>query len=267
MSEHTIRNTAKRKLEAGALVLCMGLRQARSPDIALIAAACGFDAIYIDMEHSPIATDTAAMICTAALGAGMTPLVRVPGHDVHLATRMLDGGALGIIFPHVETAEQASAMVAACRYPPLGHRSVMGTGPTLGYRAMPLGEINERMNAESLLIAMLETPQGIANAAGIAATPGIDMLLVGANDLSTEFGIPGQLRHARLRDAFEQTAVACKAHGKVLGIGGVRSDLELQSELYRMGGKFIIAGSDVTYLSAAARSDANRLRDALERAP
>jgi 2-keto-3-deoxy-L-rhamnonate aldolase RhmA len=264
MSEHEVRNTAKRKLAAGDLVLCMGLRQARTPDIAMIAAACGFDALYVDMEHSPITTDSTAMICTAALGAGITPLVRVPGHDVHMATRVLDGGALGVIFPHVDTAEQAAALVAGCRYPPLGHRSVMGSGPALGYRAVPLGEVNARMNAETLLIVMLETPQGIANAAAIAATPGIDMLLIGSNDLSTELGIPGELRHPKLREAFATTAAACKAHGKTLGVGGVRGDLELQSELFRLGGNFIIAGSDVTYLAAAARGDAKRLRDAVQ---
>lgn len=263
MPDYAVRNTAKRKLAAGELVLCMGLRQARTPDIAMIAAACDFDAVYVDMEHSPISVDTTATICTAALGAGITPIVRVPGHDLRLATRVLDGGALGVIFPHVNSAEEAAAMADGCRYPPLGHRSVMGPGPALGYREMPLGDVNERMNAETLLIVMLETPQGIANADAIAATPGIDMLLIGSNDLCTELGIPGQLRHPKLRDAFEATAAACKAHRKILGIGGVRGDLELQSELFRLGGNFIIAGSDVTYLTAGARADAKRLRDAV----
>lgn len=253
-------NPAKRKLANGELVLCMGLRQARTSDSAMIAAACGFDSIYVDMEHSPISLETTSTLCCAALGAGITPIVRVPGHDVHMATRALDGGALGIIFPHVETREQAAAMVSACRYPPIGHRSVMGSGPSLGYRALPLGEVNATLNAEILLIAMLETPQGIANADAIAAVEGIDVLLIGSNDLCTEMGIPGQLRHPRLHEAFELTAAACKAHGKTLGIGGVRGDIELQTELYRLGGTFIIAGSDVTYLTGAARADAKTLR-------
>lgn len=264
MSQYAVQNTAKHKLAAGGSVLCMGLRQARTPDIAMIAAACGFDAVYVDMEHSPISADTTAAICMAALGMGITPLVRVPGHDVHLASRLLDGGALGVIFPHVNVAREAEAMVAGCRYPPLGHRSVMGAGPVLGYRATPLAEVNERMNAETLLIAMLETPEGVANAEAIAATPGIDMLLIGSNDLSTEMGIPGQLRHERLREAFATTAAACKAHGKILGVGGVRGDLELQVELFRLGGRFIIAGSDVTYLTAGASADAKRLREAMK---
>jgi len=260
MPEVTSRNPARRKLAAGELVLCMGLRQARAADIAMIAASCGFDSIYVDMEHSPVSLETTSTICIGALGAGITPLVRVPGHDFNMAARVLDGGALGVIFPQVETAAQARAMVDVCRYPPVGRRSVMGSGPSLGYRTIPLGEVNATLNADTLLVIMLETADGIANADAIAAVDGVDCLLIGSNDLSTALGIPGNLRHATLRDAFARTAAACKAHGKVMGVGGVRGDFELQAELFEMGGRFIIAGSDVTYLTTAAQSDAKALR-------
>jgi len=258
--ENSLENPAKRKLAAGELVLCMGLRQARTVDIAMIAAACGFDAVYVDMEHSPISTETTSTICAGAIGLGITPLVRVPGHHHDQATRALDGGALGVIVPHVNNRAEAQAVVEHCRFPPLGHRAVMGTGPALGYRSLPLGEINDRLNDQTLLIVMLETPEGIRNADDIASVPGIDMLLIGSNDLCTELGIPGQLRHPKLREAFEATAAACRAHGKTLGVGGIRGDLELQSDLVRIGARFIIAGSDVTYLMAAARKDAQTLR-------
>ena len=255
-----LENPAKRKLAAGELVLCMGLRQARTVDIAMIAAASGFDSVYVDMEHSPISTETTSTICAGAIGLGITPLVRVPSHDRHHSTRALDGGALGVIVPHVNSRAEAQALVENCRFPPVGHRSVMGTGPALGYRALPLGDINQRLNDQTLLIVMLETPEGIEHADDIAAVPGIDMLLIGSNDLCTELGIPGQLRHPKLRAAFEATAAACRAHGKILGVGGIRGDLELQTDLVRMGARFIIAGSDVTYLMAAARKDAETLR-------
>jgi 2-keto-3-deoxy-L-rhamnonate aldolase RhmA len=253
-------NPAKKKLAAGELVLCMGLRQARTVDIAMIAASCGFDSVYVDLEHSPTSLETTSTICAAAIGAGITPLVRVPNHEPHYASRVLDGGALGVIVPHVNTSAEAQALVQGCRFPPTGHRSVMGTGPALGYRALPLGEINHRLNEQTLLIVMLETPEGIANADAIAAVPGVDMLLIGSNDLCTELGIPGQLRHPKLREAYEKAAAACKAHHKVLGVGGIRGDLELQTDLVKMGARFIIAGSDVTYLMAAAKKDADTLR-------
>jgi 2-keto-3-deoxy-L-rhamnonate aldolase RhmA len=258
--ENSLENPAKRKLAAGGLVLCMGLRQARTVDIAMIAAACGFDSVYVDMEHSPISTETTSTICAGAIGLGITPLVRVPSHRHDHATRALDGGALGVIVPHVNSRAEARALVENCRFPPVGHRSVMGTGPALGYRPLPLGDINQRLNGQTLLIVMLETPEGIKNADDIASVPGIDVLLIGSNDLCTELGIPGQLRHPKLREAYESTAAACRAHAKILGVGGIRGDLELQSELVKMGARFIIAGSDVTYLTAAAKKDVDTLR-------
>lgn len=253
-------NSAKQKLSAGKLVLCMGLRQARSPDIAMIAAECGFDAIYADMQHSPLSLETVSAICVGALGLGLTPLVRPPSHAGDAISRALDGGAQGVIMPDVNDAAQARAVVEHGRFAPLGRRSVMGPTPALGYRALPLGEINQTLNAQTLIVVMLETPQGIANADEIAAVPGVDMLLIGSNDLCTELGIPGQLRHPKLREAYEAAAKACKKHGKTLGVGGIRGELELQHDLVKLGARFIISGNDTAYLAAAARKDVEALR-------
>lgn len=253
-------NLAKSKLARRELVLCMGLRQARSVDICMIAAAAGFDAIYVDMEHSPISFETTSAICAGSIGLGITPIVRPPGHDPHTCSRLLDAGAMGLLVPHVNTPAQAKALVDATRFPPIGHRSVMGAGPASLYRALPLGDVNRLQNEQTLLIAMLETPEGIANADAIAAVPGIDCLLIGSNDLCTELGIPGQLRHPKLREAYEAAAKACKAHGKVLGVGGIRGDVELQNDLLAMGARFVIAGNDVAYLANAAKKDVEGLR-------
>jgi 2-keto-3-deoxy-L-rhamnonate aldolase RhmA len=120
--------------------------------------------------------------------------------------------------------------------------------------------VNSKLNDETLVIVMLETPQGIEHADAIARVPGIDVLLVGSNDLCTTLGIPGELRHPKLRNAYEAVARACKAHGKVLGVGGIRGDLELQTELVRLGARYIAAGNDAAYLAAAAGKDAQALR-------
>jgi 2-keto-3-deoxy-L-rhamnonate aldolase RhmA len=226
----------------------------------MIAAECGFDAIYADMQHSPLSLETVSAICVGALGQGVTPLVRPPSHAADGISRALDGGAQGVIMPDVNDASQARAIVDHGRFPPLGNRSVMGPTPALGYRALPLGEINQTLNAQTLIIVMLETPQGIANADAIAAVPGVDILLIGSNDLCTGMGIPGQLRHPKLREAYEATAKACEKHGKTLGVGGIRGDLELQRDLVKLGARFIIAGSDTAYLAAAARKDVEALR-------
>ncbi|MGH7072528.1 MAG: HpcH/HpaI aldolase family protein [Acetobacteraceae bacterium] len=255
-----IANRAKERLAAGELVLCLGTRQARTPDIAMIADASGFDAFYIDMEHSTITLEAAAAIASAALGIGITPIVRVAGQAAHDAARLLDGGALGIIYPHVATREEALAFVAACKFPPAGHRSVAGSGPAQLYRRLPLAEVNRLGNEITLAIAMIEDPEGVAHADAIAAVPGLDMLLIGSNDLCTEFGIPGQLHHPKLKEAYAAVGRACAASGKVLGIGGIRGDPELTRELLALGARFMIAGSDVGYLMKAAAEDVRTIR-------
>jgi len=257
-----VTNRVKERLARGETALCMATRLARTPEIAMIADACGFDAFFIDMEHSAITLDAAAAMCTAAVPVGIAPLVRVAGHDFHDATRLMDLGAMGIICPDVETADEAQAFATACRFPPLGARSVGGAGPLQGYRATPLGEVNAQGNAATLLVAMLESPVGIANADAIAAVPGIDVLLIGSNDLCTAMGIPGDLKHPKLREAYEATMRACAAHGKHLGIGGIRADVAHVAELVTLGARFVIAASDIQYLMAAARSEVAALRKA-----
>jgi 2-keto-3-deoxy-L-rhamnonate aldolase RhmA len=251
------------RIASGGVGLCLGVRQARTPDIAQIAAACGFDALYVDLEHSTASLDTTSAICIAAQGVGVTPLVRVPESGGAWIARVLDGGARGVIVPHVERVEEAEAIVRQAKYPPLGKRSVMGTGPQSGYRAVAVGDASRGANDDVMVIAMLETPAGIAAAHAIAAVPGIDMLLIGSNDLCTELGIPGQFRDPRLREAFATAAAACRAHGRILGIGGIRGDGTLQRELVDLGARFIIAGNDVSYLLAAARDDVTQLRGSL----
>ncbi len=253
-------SSAKDKLGRGELVLCMGLRQARTVDIAMIAAQAGFDCVYVDMEHSPISLETTSIICAGCHGLGITPLVRPPSHAADWISRVLDGGAQGLIVPHVSNAKQAQAIVSAARFPPLGQRSVMGATPALAYRSLSLAETNRTLNAETLLIVMIETAEGVERADEIAAVDGIDMLLIGSNDLCTELGIPGELKHPKLRAAYDAVAKACKAHGKAIGVGGIRGDLELQTQLYRLGARFIIAGNDVAYLAGAAKSDVQTLR-------
>jgi 2-keto-3-deoxy-L-rhamnonate aldolase RhmA len=255
-------NRLKDRMAAGQVALCLATRLARTAEIGMIADACGFDAFFIDMEHSTITLEAAAQICTAALPVGITPMARIAGHNFEDATRLLEAGALGIVCPHVDDAEQATRFATACRFPPLGTRSVAGPAALQGYRATSLAEVNAQGNAATTLIPMLETPQAIANADAIAAVPGIDVLLIGSNDLCTAMGIPGELKHPKLQAAYESVAKACKAHDKVLGVGGIRGDVAQVTELVKLGARFVIAASDVQYLMRAAREEVAALRKA-----
>jgi len=249
------KNHAKAKLKAGGLVLSMAVNQMRSAEAPMIAAACGFDAIFIDLEHSATSLETAAMIAVAALGVGITPIARLPSQQSFHSARILDAGAQGVMIPHVDTAAEAEAVVRNLRYPPMGFRSAYGTGPSLGYRAIKQGEANPFLNEEELVAVMLETPEAIENAEAIAAVPGIDMVHIGALDVTNLMGIPADYRNPRMWQAFEHVAQACKKHGKAMGVGGARGDVQLQKDLVGLGVQYLTAGSDVSYLMTAARAE------------
>jgi 2-keto-3-deoxy-L-rhamnonate aldolase RhmA len=185
--------------------------------------------------------------------------VRVPDFQHFHATRALDAGAQGIVVPHVDTAEVAARVVSYCKYPPIGHRSVTGALPQLDFKPVPLGEATAAINDGTLLILMLETPDAIENVEAIAAVSGFDVLLVGTNDLCMEMGIPGELDHPRVREAFERIIAACRAHGKHAGLGGVY-DPALMQRYLAMGFRLVLAGSDLTFMLAAAKERAAAVR-------
>ena len=255
-----ISNRALARLTAGELALGVGLRQARGVDIGKIMKACGYDWLFVDMEHGTLSVDTATQICVAAQDAGIAPIVRVPGFQHFHATRVLDGGAQGVVVPHVDTPETAQQMVANCRYPPRGHRSVVGALPQVGFAGRPLAETTAEVNASTLLVVMIESPQAVANADAIAAVDGVDALLVGTNDLCMEMGLPGQLGDPRVVEAQQRVIAACRAHGKHPGIGGVYEPILLERYI-EMGMRLILCGSDLSFMMAAAKERAASLRE------
>ncbi|MBS1218136.1 MAG: hpcH/HpaI aldolase/citrate lyase family protein [Proteobacteria bacterium] len=251
-------NHTKQQLAAGKIAIGMGLRLARTVDIATIGKTCGYDWLFIDMEHNSMDVDTAAQIAMAALPVGITPIVRVPGKEHHHASRLLDAGAQGIVVPHVDTVEEATRAVAYCKYPPVGHRSVMGVLPQFGYRGMPVAESTPLANAQTMVIVMLETPEAIARADAIAAVPGIDSLLIGTNDLCAEMGIPGQFTDPRVEDAYRRVIAACRSNNIHPGMGGVYEPRLLEKYI-GMGMRFILSGGDMGFLMAGARERASFL--------
>src|SRR5271167_412788 len=132
-----VQRSLRDALRGDRLVLCLALLNSRTPEVPAIAAACGYDAVYVDLEHTSTSLETAAMLCAGAAGAGIAGLVRVPSHDPSIIARVLDNGAVGIIVPHVTSASEAKAVVDAARFPPLGHRSISGPNVVSGYDPRP----------------------------------------------------------------------------------------------------------------------------------
>jgi 2-keto-3-deoxy-L-rhamnonate aldolase RhmA len=255
-----LRNPLQETLAAGKLALAIIVKQVASVDIALAAKSCGYDAINVDLEHSVISESAAAQICIAALGAGITPLVRVPAHDAHYANRILDAGALGIVAPHVNSADEARAVVRACRFAPLGERSVAGNWPHLGYQSYPAGQVRKLFNERTTVMVMLETPEAVERADEIAAVPGVDLLHIGSTDLCDALGLPGQFDNPAITRAFERVIAACRKHGKHAGAGGLGSAPEVMQNVVRMGVRFVTAGNEWAFMLAAAKQRASMLR-------
>lgn len=252
-------NHAKQRLAAGHLSLGFGVHHLRGPATGMLAAAAGYDWLFIDMEHGAMSVEQASVIAIAALTQGITPIVRCCHDALHDGTRALDNGAMGVVVPHVDTADDARAVAAAVRFPPLGKRSWGGPAFAYGLRAPDVAEAQRELNRDILVACMLETPAAIRNADAIAAVPGVDVLLIGTSDLSAAMGIAGQIDHPEIAAAFDRAAAACAAHGKTLGMGGVYD--EVQAEAYiRAGARFILAGSDHALLLAGASARSRFLR-------
>jgi 2-keto-3-deoxy-L-rhamnonate aldolase RhmA len=250
---------ALHRIRNGELTLGLGVHHLRGAAVPMLAKAAGFDFLFIDAEHGAISTPEIAQIAIAALGLGVAPIVRICAGALDEGTRALDNGALGLVVPHVDTPEEARRLVEAFRFAPMGHRSTGGSNPAFGYRPPAVAEAQRVLNAELLIVPMIETPQAVDNAEAIAAIPGIDVLLVGTNDLALEMGISGEIGHERVREAYEKVGAACRRHNKVLGMGGVY-DQELARRYIGMGARFVLGASDHGLLLNAATQRAQFLR-------
>jgi 2-keto-3-deoxy-L-rhamnonate aldolase RhmA len=238
-------NAAKARLKKNELSIGIGIRLVRNVDIVKVMKAAGFDWLFIDLEHGSMSIETACEIAIAAQDSGIAPIVRVPYGELTMATRVLDGGALGI--------------ADKLRYPPRGHRSVGGGQAQFDYEPMPLGEMTTKSDENTLIVVMIETPKAVENAEAIAAVPGIDCLLVGSSDLSMEMGIPGDTGNPKVQAAVDKVIAACRKHGKWPGMGGAYTE-ELLKLYTDKGMKFLLSGNDLPMLTGAARAHQAKVR-------
>lgn len=250
----------------GGLVLCLALLNSRTPDVPAIAAASGYDAVYVDLEHTSTSLETAGLLCVAAQGAGIVGLVRVPSHDPSMIARVLDIGAAGIIVPHVDSRSEAQAVVDAARFPPVGHRSISGPTAVSGYERRTAPDLAAVLERRTMVAVMVESPQAVDAVDEIAAVDGLDMILIGPSDLTAEMGIHGQYENERFQRAVECVAAACREHGVALGVAGIAS-LDLLGRFVDHGLRFISAGTDVGMMTEAATQRAQALRGLEHRPP
>ena len=260
-ASEVVRNVVKEKLARNELVASVTVRLTRGVEIARLAKTAGFDMLYIDLEHSPLTLDTTGQLSIAALGAGITPMVRVPANTPEYIQRVLDGGALGIIAPGIGSAAEAREVVKAAKYPPLGERGAGGALPHLEYRSFPTAEANAALNDATMVIVQFESADALDQADEIVAVEGVDMVLLGINDLLASMGLAGQYEHPKVRDAYARTIAACRKRGKHVGVGGLSTRPKLQAEFVAMGARMISTGTDIQFLLAAMTEKAKQVHE------
>ena len=257
-----LKNHVKELLRADKVALGMIARVARSGDIARIAKTTGHDFIFVDHQHALYSLETTGHIAQAALGCGITPMVRVRSCDDPDTQVLLDNGIMGIVFPDISTADEARRAVSRAKFPPVGRRSVSGSYTVFDFRAMSTADAVPALNDATLVVCMIETAEGLENIDAIAAVDGVDVIHVGSNDLMTALGKPGAYGTPEHMAAVARVITAAKKHGKVSGVGGDRN-LPRQMEFIRRGARFLTTNSDIAFMTAEASRVTAELRNAL----
>jgi 4-hydroxy-2-oxoheptanedioate aldolase len=227
-----------------------------SPVVAEVCAAAGFDWLLLDLEHGSGGEEQVRATVPAAAAYGVPTLVRVESHARIRAGRVLDAGAAGVMFPRLDTAEQARTAVTHLHYPPRGVRGVATYNRACRF-GLDLGAL-ERADDQILCMVQIESARAVEAAEEIAAVDGVDVLFVGPRDLSHDLGVPGQVTAPAFLEALEKVRLAAARHGKACGLlvpDGAAAEARIAE-----GWTFITIGSDSTLLATNAMAQLTRAR-------
>lgn len=223
-----------------------------APILTEAMAQCGYDVLWLDMEHTAIGIESVVNNMIAARAGGTPTWVRVPWNDPVRVKPVIDMGADGVIFPYVRTVEEAKLAAASCSYPPEGIR---GYGPlrALDYGAIPQLEYVHNTYRKCRRIIQIEHVDAVRNLREIAAVDGIDAFIVGPNDLSGSVGRIGEVFHPDVVPLYEELAAILRESGKPFG-ASVGSSPEVLQYWLDLGATILFAGHDVAYVREGATS-------------
>lgn len=254
-----IHNFVKQKLRDGGVSIGTMMFEFNTTGIARIAANAGAEFAVFDMEHSGWSIETIRLLVATTPKPELVPIVRIPATEYHFVANVLDTGAMGIMVPMCETADQARLLVSSAKYPPAGRRGAAFAIAHDDYRGGSITQVVQSANDETLLIAQIETARGLDNVEEIAAVPGIDSLWIGLYDLTNSLGLPGQMNHPDVQTATDRFLAACRTNNKASAVL-VNSVAEGQSQLQR-GFQLIAYGGDLWIYQAALRRGIAAVRD------
>lgn len=219
-----------------------------SAAVAEAMGHCGFDFLVIDMEHSPLHIANTLELLRTIAGTPTAPLVRLASNDQVRVKQVLDAGATSLMFPFIQTAEQARAAVSYTRYPPGGVRGVAAMHRASRYGHAP-GYL-QTANGGIAVVIQLETPEAIERLGEIAAVPGVDSLFVGPGDLAAALGHIGEIGHEQVQRLIARAAALARAAGKPIGIVG--GSPQMVRQFLEYGYTWSAVGSDLAMLTGKA---------------
>jgi 2-keto-3-deoxy-L-rhamnonate aldolase RhmA len=251
-------NLVKQALKEGRLQLGTGFWQFRSPEIARILAAAGFQWAFVDTEHGGFDLESVQDICRVANLAGLCPIVRVADLQYPLVARALDCGAQGVIFPRVESVELLAKAVSWTKFPPVGVRGFGLTVQQMNYEPVTMPQIMEHVNANTLVIMQIETKRAVEMREELLAVPGIDAVMIGPADLSISLGVPGDFQHPKMVEAMEAVRDTCLRRG--IAPGTQTRSLQLAKFWKERGMTFLGCSNETTMLLDRATELATNLK-------
>lgn len=244
-------NKVKQALAEGKVQYGCAFNTLRIPEVARILAAAGFHYTYLDAEHGNFGIETIQDLCRAAVDTGLCPIVRVADLQYSLVARALDNGAMGIIFPRVESPELLERAVSWTKFPPLGVRGFGLTPAHVQYEPVSISEIARHVNDNTLVVLQIETKTAVERRDELLAVPGIDVVMVGPVDLSISLGVPGDFFHEKMVEAIEKIRDSCLRHGITPGIQTRAVDL---AKFWKERGmRFVGCGAETGMLLQGAK--------------
>lgn len=225
--------------------------------VAELMAQAGFDWVCIDLEHSAIGIETAFNLIQVIDLAGCVPLVRLSSNDPVQAKRVMDAGAHGIIVPAVGSVGEAEQAVSSAYYPPRGRRGV-GLSRAQGYGSR-FDAYLKKVETQTVVIVMIEERRGVDQIEEIVRVPGVDGVLIGPYDLSSSYGVAGQLDHPVMNEAIKRILDATRKANVAAGIHVVHPTLDQARRRVREGFRFIAYGGDMLFLAPALQQAVSEL--------
>jgi 2-dehydro-3-deoxyglucarate aldolase/4-hydroxy-2-oxoheptanedioate aldolase len=248
-------NHFKRAIAGGRRPLGVWLSSG-APSTAEALGYAGFDFLVVDMEHTPIDVVQMVDILRTIAGTPAQAIVRPPWNDMVMVKRAMDAGALSLLLPFVQNADEARRAVAYTRYPPEGVRGVAGS-----HRGSRYGNVDnylKRANTEICVIVQIETVGALDRLEEIAAVPGVDSIFIGPSDLSASMGFLGDMGNPEVQEKLAGAAAHCRRLGKPCGIIGANP--EAVGKFLEYGYSWAAIGSDISLMVGRAQEYLGRVR-------